>query len=48
VVAASHNGVECATNTCLLEVSRTLGARWMVTGKLSKISNSHLRTCRAN
>jgi uncharacterized protein YjbI with pentapeptide repeats len=39
VIAATHSGVECSTDDCLREVSRTLGARWMVTGKLSKISN---------
>jgi uncharacterized protein YjbI with pentapeptide repeats len=39
VAQAEQGGKECVTLECRREVSRKLGATWMVTGKLSKTSN---------
>jgi uncharacterized protein YjbI with pentapeptide repeats len=36
---AEAGGMECVTLACRREVGRELGARWMVTAKLSKTSN---------
>ena len=39
VAAAERNGVSCNTLECRRDVSRQLGAKWMVTAKFSKLSN---------
>jgi uncharacterized protein YjbI with pentapeptide repeats len=39
VVREERNGVPCSTVACALDVARQLGAKWVVTSKLSKTSN---------